>query len=84
FVIRIFDVRNLIPFKVSHFKIIVNTIVISYMAFVASKEPKLMWVQLIVLFIAVTVFNFEAVLSTLRKVLNRVDTKKENTAEGTN
>lgn len=84
FVIRIFDVRNLIPFKVSHSRIIVNTIVICYMAFVAIKEPKLMWVQLIVLFIAVTVFNFEAVLSTLRKVLNRVAPQKENTAEGTN
>ncbi len=84
FAIRIFDVRNLIPFKVSHFRIIVNTIVIGYMAFVAIKEPKLMWVQLIVLFIAVTVFNFESVLSTLRKVLNRVTPKNENTAEGTN
>lgn len=84
FVIRIFDVRNLIPFKVSHFKIIVNTIVICYMAFVASKEPKFMWVQLIVLFIAVTVFNFESVISTLRKILNRVAPKNENTAEGTN
>ncbi len=84
FVIRIFDVRNLIPFKVSHFRIIVNTIVIGYMAFVAIKEPKLMWLQLIVLFIAVTVFNFESVLSTLRKVLDRAAPKKENTAEGTN
>lgn len=84
FAIRIFDVRNLIPFKVSHFRMIVNVIVTSYMAFVAAKEPKLMWVQLIVLFIAVTVFNFEAVLSTLRKVLNRVKPKNENTAKGTN
>ncbi len=84
FVIRIFDVRNLIPFKVSHFRMIVNVIVISYMAFVAAKEPKLMWVQLIVLFIAVTVFNFESVLSTLRKVLNRVAPKNENTMEGNN
>ncbi len=84
FAIRIIDVRIHIPFKVSHFRIIVNTIVISYMAFVAIKEPKLMWVQLIVLFIAVTIFNFEAVLSTLRKVLNRVAPKNENTAEGTN
>lgn len=83
FAIRIFDVRNLIPFKVSHFRMIVNIIVISYMAFVASKEPKLMWVQLIVLFIAVTVFNFEAVLSTLRKILNRVTPKNENITEGT-
>ncbi len=84
FVIRIFDVRNLIPFKVSHFRMIVNITVISYMAFVAAKEPKLMWVQLIVLFIAVTVFNFESIISTLRKILNRVAPKNENTAEGTN
>ena len=84
FVIRIVDVRTHIPFKVSYFKIIVNTIVICYMAFVASKEPKFMWLQLIVLFIAVTVFNFESVISTLRKILNRVAPKNENTAEGTN
>ena len=84
FAIRIFDVRNLIPFKVSHFRMIVNVVVIGYMAFVAAKEPKFMWVQLIVLFIVTVVFNFESVLSTLRKILNRVAPKNENTAEGTN
>ena len=82
FVIRIFDVRNLIHFDVNFFRLIVNTIVVGYMAFAAVKEPKLMWVQLIVLFIVVTIFNFESVLSTLRKVLNRVAPKKENITEG--
>lgn len=72
FVIRIFDVRKMIPFKASHLRMIINTAVISYMAFAAIKEPKLAYVQLAVLFIAVTVFNFESVLSTLRKILGRV------------
>lgn len=83
FAIRIFDVRGLIRFEVNHFRLIVNVVVIGYMAFVAVKEPKLMWVQLIVLFIAVTVFNFESVLSTLRKILGRVAPKNEKIKEGT-
>ncbi|MGN0675766.1 MAG: polysaccharide biosynthesis C-terminal domain-containing protein [Oscillospiraceae bacterium] len=76
FAIRIFDVRNFIPFKVNHFRMIVNVIVIGYMAFTAIKEPKLTYLQLAVLFIAVTVFNFESVLSTLRKILARTSPKK--------
>ncbi len=78
FAIRIFDVRNFIPFKVNHFRMIVNVIVIGYMAFTAIKEPKLTYLQLVILFIAVTVFNFESVLSTLRKILARTSPKKSN------
>lgn len=78
FAIRIFDVRNFIPFKVNHFRMIVNVIVIGYMAFTAIKEPKLTYLQLVILFIAVTVFNFESVLSTLRKILARTSPKKAN------
>lgn len=84
FVIRIFDVRNHIPFKVNHVRMIVNIIVIGYMAFAAIKEPKFMWVQLIVLFILVTLFNFEAVLSTLRKIVGRIpDNNKKVISERT-
>lgn len=76
FVIRIFDVRSYIPFKVNHLRMLVNVIAISYMAYAASTEPKLAYLQLAVLFIAVTVFNFGAVLSTLRKILGRFSAKK--------
>lgn len=76
FAIRIFDVRNLIPFKVNHFRMFVNIVVIGYMGFVAIKEPKLTYVQLVVLFIVTCIFNFEAVLSTLRKILARTAPKK--------
>ncbi len=83
FAIRIFDVRNYIHFDVNFVRLIINTAVTGYMAFVASTEPKFMWVQLIVLFIAVTIFNFGSVLSTLRRVMERVPKKKIST-EGTN
>ena len=50
---------------------IVNMVVVFYMAIVAILEPKMTYLQLIVLFIAVVVFNFDAVISTLVKILDR-------------
>ena len=71
FAVRIFDVRNLIPFKVNHVQAVVNTIAISGMAFIAITEPKLTYLWLILIFLVVTVFNFKSVLDTLRKILAR-------------
>ncbi|MCD7731022.1 MAG: lipopolysaccharide biosynthesis protein [Oscillospiraceae bacterium] len=71
FMVRIFDARSYIRFDVSWFKLIVNLVVVGYMAIVAVLEPKMTYLQLIVLFIAVAVFNFDAVVSTLSKLLNR-------------
>lgn len=71
FAVRIFDARSYVPFKVSYLKILVNMIVVGYMAFVAIKEPKLTYFQLIVLFIVITIFNFEAIARTLIKILSR-------------
>lgn len=71
FAVRIFDVRNFIPFKVNHVQAVINTIAISGMAFIAITEPKLTYLWLILLFLIVTVFNFKSVLDTLKKILAR-------------
>ena len=69
FMVRVFDTRSYVKFDISWFKMIVNMIVVGYMAIVAITEPKAEYVQLIVLFIAVAVFNFDAVLSTLKNFI---------------
>ncbi|MBQ8781816.1 MAG: polysaccharide biosynthesis protein [Oscillospiraceae bacterium] len=71
YMVRIFDTRSYIKFKVSYFKLFVNLVVICYMALVAITEPKMQYLQLISLFIITVIFNFDAILSTLRKVLSR-------------
>lgn len=71
FMVRIFDARSYVKFNVSWFKMIVNMVVVGYMAIVAILEPKMTYLQLIVLFIAVVVFNFDAVISTLVKIFDR-------------
>ena len=71
YVIRIFDARSYLPFKVAHGRIIINLIVVTYMAGVAVLEPRFAVFQLITLFILVTLFNFEAVINTLKRILKR-------------
>ncbi len=71
YIIRIFDARSYVPFKVAHAKIVINLIIVIYMAGVAILEPKLTYLQLIVLFILLTLFNFEAIIRTLKKIVDR-------------
>lgn len=77
FMVRVFDTRSYVKFDISWFKMIVNIIVVGYMAIVAITEPKAEYFQLIVLFIAVAVFNFDAILSTLR---NFITVKRKKSA----
>ena len=76
FMVRVFDTRSYVKFDISWFKMIVNMIVVGYMAIVAITDPKAEYVQLIVLFIAVAVFNFDAVLSTLKNFITVKRKKK--------
>lgn len=69
FMVRVFDTRSYVKFDISWFRMIVNMVVVGYMAIVAITEPKAEYVQLIVLFVAVAVFNFDAVLSTLKNFI---------------
>lgn len=79
FMVRVFDTRSYVKFPISWFKMIVNIVVVGYMAIVAATEPKATYLQLIVLFIAVAVFNFDAVLSTLK---NFIITKRRKKSTG--
>lgn len=78
FMVRVFDTRSYVKFPISWFKMIVNIIVVGYMAIVAITEPKATYLQLIVLFIAVAVFNFDAILSTLK---NFIITKRKKSSK---
>lgn len=78
FMVRVFDTRSYVKFPISWFKMIVNIIVVGYMAIVAITEPKMTYLQLIVLFIAVAVFNFDAILSTLK---NFIITKRKRSSK---
>ena len=71
FAVRIFDVTNMIKFNAGHIRTIINTLIIIGMAVLAITEPKLVYLWLALLFVIITVFNFGAVLSTLKKILNR-------------
>lgn len=71
YMVRLFDTRSYVPFKVSYFKLFVNLVVVCYMALVAITEPKMTYLQLIILFIVTVIFNFDSILSTLRKVFSR-------------
>ncbi len=71
FAVRIFDVTKMIKFKAEHIRMILNTLIIIGMAVLAITEPKLVYLWLAVLFVMITVFNFGAVLSTVKKILGR-------------
>lgn len=71
FVVRIFDVRRLIPFKTGNLRMLINTVLVAAMAFISIAETELAYLWLILIFLLVTAFNFGAVMSTVKKVLNR-------------
>lgn len=71
FIVRIFDVQRLIPFKSGNLRMLINTVLVAAMAFISINEVKLAYLWLTIIFLFVTAFNFGAVLSTLKKLLNR-------------
>ena len=71
YAIRIFDARKITPFKVAHLKIAINTLIICYMAYAASAELPFVYIQLSLLFVIITVLNFDAVIKTLKKILKK-------------
>lgn len=77
FAVRIFDVRNMIPFKARHIRMVINTGIICGMAYFASAGEKPNYWWLIGLFALSALFNFEAVLSTVKKVFNRRSGEKK-------
>jgi O-antigen/teichoic acid export membrane protein len=71
YAIRIFDARKITPFKVAHLKIAINTLIVGYMAYTASAELPFVYIQLVLLFVVITVLNFDAVMKTLKKILKK-------------
>ncbi len=71
FIARIFDVRRLIPFKISHFKFAVNLAIVAYMAFISIFMPYLAYFQLVVLMLVIAFLNLGDILSIVKKVLKR-------------
>ncbi len=71
FIVRIIDVTWLIKFKAYHVRNVVSTLIVCGMAYIAITEPELKYLWLIIMFLAVTLLNFGAVVSTLKKVFKR-------------
>lgn len=82
FIVRLFDSRSYVPFKVSYFKLFVNMVVVCYMALVAVTEPEMTYVQLVSLFLITVVFNFDSIISTIKKVLSRRSPNENKTEQG--
>ncbi|MCC8043342.1 MAG: polysaccharide biosynthesis C-terminal domain-containing protein [Oscillospiraceae bacterium] len=77
FAVRIFDARKLIFFTVDYFRIFVNSVIIIVMCIFVAKQPTLWWLMNIVLFIIITLYNFSAIVKTLRRILaGRVNRKR--------
>ncbi len=77
FIIRILDTRNYIPFKAYFVRTAVSAAAVFGMAFIAVSEPKLKYLWLVLLFSLVTFLNFGAVMSTVKKILDRRNPKTE-------
>lgn len=71
FAIRIFDARKMIFFRVDYFRFIVNTVIIIFMCIITAKQPTVYWVGLILGFIVMLVYNFDAIIKTLRRILSK-------------
>ncbi len=71
YLIRIVDTRRLIPFKVHHMRFVLNLAVLFAMSSAAIFDPPYLIPFQIVLLIFMIVFNFSAILQTVKKVLRR-------------
>ncbi|MBE6840815.1 MAG: polysaccharide biosynthesis C-terminal domain-containing protein [Ruminococcus sp.] len=71
YVVRIFDARRYVPFKVNHTAFIGNIFVITAMSVVVIKQPPYYPAFLILGFLIVLTANFEPILLTAKKILKR-------------
>lgn len=72
YVLRIFDARRYVRFKVAHLKILINTGIVIYMSYVAINEPPMTYLKLSIAFVVIFLYNMEAVIKTVKKMLKRV------------
>ncbi len=71
FVIRLFDARRYIKFKVDYLRAFINTAVLITMAVLAIRQPNLYIMWTILCFIFVLLINFGAVIDTAEKILGK-------------
>jgi O-antigen/teichoic acid export membrane protein len=71
YVVRIFDARRYVPFKVNHTAFIGNIFVITAMSVVIIKQPPYSPAFLILGFLIVLTANFQPILLTAKKILKR-------------
>lgn len=81
FAVRLFDARKFIFFRVDYFRFLVNTVILLFMCVITAKQPSVYWVGLILGFVVCLVYNFDAVIKTLRKILSRGSRQNENAAQ---
>ncbi|MBR4224992.1 MAG: polysaccharide biosynthesis C-terminal domain-containing protein [Oscillospiraceae bacterium] len=71
FLVRLWDVRRYIWFKVNLARFGLNSIIVMIMSFIAAKEPPLKYVWLSVLFVIIASINFGNVVKTVGRLLKR-------------
>lgn len=71
YIIRIFDARRYVYFRVSHMKLIFNMAVLFFMCHIAVSRPSFYLFYLTAITILIMAANFNAILATFKKVLSR-------------
>lgn len=71
YILRIYDTRRLIYFKVNHFNFILNMIALSGMSYVIVAEPKFKILYLACGLIFVTAYNYQPIMMTVKKLIRR-------------
>ncbi len=68
---RIIDARYYVPFKFEALRSFLNTGLLIVMSIIVIKAPPMWGLWLVVIFAAVTVYNFKPMMATVKKVLKR-------------
>ncbi len=76
FAVRLFDTRRYIFFKADYMRLSVNALLIVLMCIGTGTQIKLYWLGNIIGFLVIFVYNLDAVLKTLRRILSRGNTRK--------
>lgn len=71
FTVRIVDSRRIIPFKVNFLRLIINSVMILAMCVLSIKRPEHWLIPQIIIFILVLLFDFNAIVATLQRILNK-------------
>lgn len=82
FAVRLFDTRRYIFFKADYLRLIVNTCITVFMCVLVANAPKLWVLWVILCFTVSLVYNMDAVLKTLRKILSKNTVRQPQGSSG--